>query len=463
MSATSTTPARQGTARRVLDLAQPTLAIVTEGAWIGAVYAVVQAAAHTDAPLGIAGMTVAAALGLVVARRWGVRLGDAWPRAVVGLVLGVAVLGWLASPAARAALLSLDPGSAIRANPGGFLLGLAVFRGMAHISPATSAAALEHLVEWGLPGLVVPVLLAGMLPEPWRAQATVGVVVGIVVFLVSGTVGLAVARQARIGGSAGFDWRRNRAWLGLVALLALGVVLAALPAALVVGPVVRIVLAVTFLPIVAVGALAGLGQLSRRAVLSLLAIGVLLLIVLALAPPERDRPQEAPEGPGTGAEDSTDSTVVALAGGGVLVLAVVAGVLVLARLWMREALRPVDDSVAEERTIDAGTPETRSPGGWRRRAAVRATGPPTSAPEAYLALLRDLEPAPERRRATAETPAEHARRLREARSGATGLDLLAADYELAVFGGRALTPGEEQRALARWHRLRRTLREGPRG
>jgi hypothetical protein len=126
---------------------------------------------------------------------------------------------------------------------------------------------------------------------------------------------------------------------------------------------------------------------------------------------------------------------------------------------MREALKPVDVDVDEERTIDTGPPEQRT-AGWRPRRAARGTGPPATGVEAYLALLRDLDPVPARRRGDAESPAEHARRLRGAGLGAAGLDLLAADYELAVFGDRTLTPGEEQRAIARWRRLRRTLRTG---
>jgi hypothetical protein len=456
---TATAPSTTSIARRLLDVAPPVFAIIAEGAWISAVYAVAQAGAHTSAPLGVVGMTLAAGVGLTVARRYGASLGADWPRVATALVIGAALLGWLAMPGVIPALLSLDPGAAIRANPGGFLLGLAVLRGIAHVRDEVSVDALEHVVAWGLPGLVIPVLLAGALPEPWRAQAMAGVVIGILVFLVSGTMGLAMARQARIGGSAGFDWRRNRAWLGLVALLALGVVLAALPAALVVGPLVRVVLAATFLPLLAIGMLAGLGQVSLRAVVSLAVVGVVLLVVIALAPPAGDRPSDDAQGSGGSTEEATDSTVVAVAGGGLLVLAVVGGILVLARLWMREALKPVDEGVAEERTIDTGPPEQRTGGGWRPKRPARATGPPETGAEAYLALLHDLDPVPTRRRADAESPAEHARRLRSQGLGADGLDLLAADYALAAFGGRTLTPGEERRAVARWRRLRRALRQ----
>jgi hypothetical protein len=64
-----------------------------------------------------------------------------------------------------------------------------------------------------------------------------------------------------------------------------------------------------------------------------------------------------------------------------------------------------------------------------------------------------------------ETPAEHAHRLRGVDRGRplqAAVGLLAADYELARFGGATLTPGEHRRALARWRRVRDLVRRaGP--
>jgi hypothetical protein len=107
-------------------------------------------------------------------------------------------------------------------------------------------------------------------------------------------------------------------------------------------------------------------------------------------------------------------------------------------------------------------PEVRLPTATTRgRAGHRPA--PTDAPSAYVALLHELEERPAARRAPGESPAEHARRLREAGTGESGLDRLAADYALVRFAGRAITSKEERRALARWARLRRTLGVMPRG
>jgi hypothetical protein len=154
----------------------------------------------------------------------------------------------------------------------------------------------------------------------------------------------------------------------------------------------------------------------------------------------------------------SESQVVTFAAGGLLVLAVIGGILILARLWMREALRVVPGDVLEERTIDPSVPEDRPSPGWRRGLRrPTATGPPTDAAAAYVTLMRDLAARPMVARAAGESPAEHARRLRSAGIGKPGLDLLAADYELARYAGRPITAGETRRAIARWQRLRRQL------
>ena len=433
------------------------LAVVAEGAWVAALYALVQAAAGRPEILGPLALAAIALIGLVVARAVAPGLGPRWPSTALALVLGVAAGATLLDPDARTALAGVDPVDAIRAHPGGWLAGLALLRGIGHATPGRSAVALDTLVTVGLPGLVIPVLLAGTLPEPWRGQALAGIVAAIVIFTVAAVLGLAVTRIAAIGTAGGFDWRRNRAWLALVALLAIGIVIAALPAASVVGPVIRVASAVLFLPLLLVGGVAGMTQVSRRAVLGLLVVCAVAMIVVVVAP---DRPSSSsgeggpPPGPPV-AEPTND--LVTIAEATVLAIVVLAGVVLLARLWMRETLQFGVGDVAEERMIDARPPEARDRGPGPRRRQGRATGRPPDAAGAYLALLADLDARPSVRRAAHESPAEHARRLRLAGTGATGLDLLAADYELIRFAGRGLTGGETRRAIGRWRRLRAAL------
>jgi len=137
-----------------------------------------------------------------------------------------------------------------------------------------------------------------------------------------------------------------------------------------------------------------------------------------------------------------------------------AAIAILSALWMRQSQTRGSDDVAEERTIDVGS--TDDAGGPRRRWLPRwRARPPTNAIEAYLAVIRDLGGDEDLRRLADETPSEHTRRLRALGAGlrfGQALDLLAADYELARFGDRTLSAGENHRALARWRRVRSGLR-----
>jgi uncharacterized protein (DUF58 family) len=94
---------------RAMALLPFALAVVAEGAWVAAVYAFVQAAAHAPAPLGPGPMAIAAGVGLAVARRFGPGLGARWPWVALGLVGLAGVVGVALSPAALVALRAGDP------------------------------------------------------------------------------------------------------------------------------------------------------------------------------------------------------------------------------------------------------------------------------------------------------------------------------------------------------------------
>ncbi len=167
---------------------------------------------------------------------------------------------------------------------------------------------------------------------------------------------------------------------------------------------------------------------------------------------------------------SPPDEAIAIGAGLLLVLAAI-GVVVLARLWMRRIPR-FEDDVPETRTIDRGIDRPGS-GRFARLGRRRRRPAPIDAATAYEALIDDVADRPAVRREPAETPAEHARRLRSAGSSDLSLDLLAADYALARFAG--VTPldsrepaGGESVAVAapepgapRPARLKATLRRAP--
>jgi hypothetical protein len=112
--------------------------------------------------------------------------------------------------------------------------------------------------------------------------------------------------------------------------------------------------------------------------------------------------------------------------------------------------------VPETREIDRGEVDDRRRR-RRRRSLFAPRRGPGDAVAAYRALLEDLERHEDLRRGDAETPAEHAARLRGRGHGRHALDLLAADYGLVRFGSVELSAGETRRAIARARRLAREL------
>jgi Domain of unknown function (DUF4129) len=83
---------------------------------------------------------------------------------------------------------------------------------------------------------------------------------------------------------------------------------------------------------------------------------------------------------------------------------------------------------------------------------------PTSAAEAYVALLSDLADKGDLARKPAETPRSHAGRAGRLGLPHLSLALLAADYELAVYGQTVVSRRETARAIGRWRRLRKLAR-----
>ena len=136
-----------------------------------------------------------------------------------------------------------------------------------------------------------------------------------------------------------------------------------------------------------------------------------------------------------------------------LIVAIVVALVVVRALIRRPRQAVVDGAVVEvreaERPIGMRFQRPHLP--VRRREQV-----PRTASEAYVASLELLAARwPESARLAAETPADHARRLRAAPIGPP-LSRLAADYALVEFGQRTLTPSEHRRAIERWRRLRST-------
>jgi len=432
-------------------------AAVAEGAWIAIVYDLIQIARGEPVVLGSIGLTVFALAGLGLARVASDRLGAGWPQILVVLTFAAGAAGWLTSDSARAALLAGDFGRALGQHQAGWLAGLAFLRGTAHARLAVSERALARLLTIGTPGLAIPLFIGHSLLEPARTMFENRAIVETLLFVLAGTIGLALARLARLGAAAGFDWRRNRLWLGLLGAVALATLIA-VPAAFVVAPTIQLGVALLLPILLLVGFVAGVGSIRLRSVGLILGIGLLVFIISRLGLVAQ---KVTPQTQGSGVASTigpNDPTATVLTWVPIIALIVVA-IVIVARIWTR---RTADARVTprEERTTERspGLVARRRPGrswlaGWRGGGSAA----PRDASEAYLAALAELERDPNLGRRPNESPARHARRLRDEGSGSLEFELLAADYQLARFGGDPLTPGEHRRAIGRWRRLRDRL------
>lgn len=431
------------------------LAIVAEAAWISILAGLVQEYALRDPSLGIVALVGFVAVGALTARLVGVRLGARWPIVAAGVCLAGGAIGWLSSAEALAALRAGSPIGALAENPGGWLAAFAIARGFAHARVPLSEPTLAHLLGLGVPGLAFAAVVGGMVAEPFRGRFLGDAIFASILFATSATLALALTRLATVGADSGFDWRRNPWWVGLLTVLVVTTAGLAILASSIAAPAIAFVIGASIGPLLLIAFVIGFDRRTLRVLAFAVVVAVAFVGLMTLL---GGRPLPTISlGGGTGSEapPSQPEEMVAIGGALLLIVAVIV-VVFLARLWMRR-MAPVEDDVRETRMIDRGDDSWRSSGRRRRRRVE-----PADAVTAYLALVDDLADRPGVRRRPAETPAEHARRLRVAGGGGLELDLLAADYALVRFGGVTISRSEDRRAIARWRLLRRQLGGGPR-
>lgn len=438
---------------------------LAEGAWISVIYLLVETVGRAPMPLSLPVFGGVAFLG-ALAGPWLERLGDGRWKVIAVAGLGLGVVGMLIAPGAVGALLAGDPGGVFGAQPGGWLLGIAAFRGMLGGATLDDPDRATRPFVRGVIGLAFAWLYAGLLPDAGLAAFRAAAVGPTLLFATAGVAAAGLRRVHAISIPAGIQWWRNRAWLMAMAGLLLLLALVAVPIAneLVGGvpgilglagfpEVVFFVLFVTWL----IMPRRSPRQPTRTAARRLVGVAILVLVGVILY--ELLHAQNNPGNPAAGARAFGETTTSNGVIGVVIVVAVLVGVgllaLLLARNW-RRAGSPAD--LSGDIGEDVGY-EPIGPGlGWLRRARNRLRGRragrrPASAEAAYLATLSLLEPLPSVRRLDDETPAAHARRLHRQGAGSLELDLLAADYQLSRWGDRRLPAREKRRAIGRWDRF----------
>jgi hypothetical protein len=457
-----TSPAITGPTKRaaelLAELAPVALVVVAEAAWISVIAGLLQEFALHDPVLGIPALVAFVVAGVILARLLGARLGDRWPAVGFGLVLGSGAVGWLASPAARVALAD-GIGPALAAHPGGWLAGLALLRGFAHARIPLREDTIGNLLGLGVPGLALAATLGGLIVDPYRSRFLGDSLGAAIVYVAAAVLALALARLNAIGTDAGFDWRRNPPWLVLTIAMVVVAIVVAIPLASVAGTVISIALSVALGPLFIIGLATGFDDVARRIIGFFIGLTIVIFVVVTIFGP-RTLPTP-PDQPALGnpTAPSPAEQIFTLSLGGLLLLVAIVATIVLIALWMRRAPAP-EGLVGETRTIDPSD-EGLSP--RRRRSHFGFRPAPTTAVQAYVALVDDLERHADVRRDSAETPAAHAARLRDLGRSGLPLDLLAADYALARYGGVDLPEREDRRAVGRWRLLRRRIATRPGG
>ena len=437
-----------------LDALPLVLDAVVEGAWIAIVYLVLQVlGAHGPILLGPVQFAFLAGLGVLLGRG---ALPWSGGTTVALVTVGAALAGWLVSPAVRDALLAGRLDTAVGLHTGGWLAGVAVVRGAMHGESYEDDEVISRLLAWGLPALVVPWVLAQLATPAARGAFVEPAFVDTLAFAVTALLGLAVARLDVLAAGSGLDWRRNRSWLLVLALIVAGAVLVGVPLAALLG-----------VPLDAAvrGALGPL-WIALVVVISLIAIPAgflvagLVALFRAILHPLQTTSQPAPVvNPFAGTQQQPGSD---------LLFAVVAVVVVLAilawlawRLWpgrgpRRQPIEEERDIVIPQAAFRVTLPVPR----WRRAARPPA---PTDAVTAYVAAVGELEGRPGLARSADETPAAHARRLRATGRRLRPLEWLAADYQLARYAGRPLSAAENRRGVLRWRHVRQVATSAENG
>jgi Domain of unknown function (DUF4129) len=438
---------------------------LAEGGWVAVVYVLVDAVARVHPSLGAFVFAIAAGA-CCLAAPWIDRHTPTRLVIVFGLLLGGALVGLLLAASAGLVIAARTPLGALKDDPGAVLVGLAALRGFIRAGALQDVGQAARPFFVGLVGLAGAWAFGGALIEPWRSAFREASVIPTLAFVAGSLAATGLARAAYAASDAELDPRTNRPWLVALLGVALAVGLAALP----IGQGAERVLAALIgwqltLPILILSAIVAriLVPSRRRAlrragaftIAPLVALAV-LAVIAAVLPHDTAGPTPQTGGPvGFGQFEPTSPAFgIALT---LSAIALIAGVVVfLARSWRRNADVDRIGSSPDSRTYALGrdASDDGGPGlGGRLRRLVRR-GRPRDAVEAYLALLRALEPDAELRRDAAETPAAHARRLRELGLGTLELDLLAADFELARWGARRLSSAEDRRAVGRSNRLR---------
>jgi MFS family permease len=401
---------------RLVGLLPAAATVLCEAAWVAVVYAVVDTLGFGgQAALGIWPFVAAVAVGMIWARRRLESRRLSWAVAALIALVGALLGGWLEA----------GPPDLLRPSAG-WLVAVAVWRGAVHTDRRFDDQVVAQLLWLGLPALALPWLAGALLDEPRRAAFLGLALPATLLFAASGLVAVGLTRLEALAADTGADWRRNRSWLALLGAVVIGLLVVAIPAALLLG--------------VSLAAMAGLiaGPLAGLAALLGDALGGL---VRSIGGPDLQLDLSTPIG--AVLKLLLDNIGLTL----VVPLALFAALLVMslrgrapgpaARVQLTDA--PIDEHVFVLPRLRLRLPPLPQ--------LPSRPAPPRTASEAYLRALSAMAGAADLRREQNESPRRHARRV--APLAGWRFALLAADYELERYAQAELSLAETRRAIAR--------------
>jgi hypothetical protein len=436
------------------QLLQPALRIIAEAGWITVVYSALAVMAGHAAPiLGPVEFALLVLAGVLVGWIGRPREGLGPVLLIVAVVAGGA-LGWLASPEAREVLL--NPAKALGIHLAGWMAGVAVLRGAIVNTGEKAAEEIERLIRIVPAGMaLIWAYMAIAAPKDLWLDFAISAMWGTVAFLGASVVSIGLARL-NVLHSGAVDARQRRAWRWLVIAIGFGIVPVAVPIMVLSGMPLAAILTPVSGPLLLVG---GLLVIPLQGIVWILSeifrpfagnIGAFLDQLAARLNGRQPIKQE---------ESELLGTLIGLGLWILTILLVLLAIFLFAR-WLLSRKRgwgqELDKDSADVEHAFVLPPA--EPAAARRR-GFRRRGAPHDAVAAYMSALHELESHGEYARFDSETPAAHAARLRRMRApGAAQMARLAADYQLARYGERQITPAENARAVTRFQRLRRLLR-----
>ncbi|HEX6655976.1 MAG TPA: DUF4129 domain-containing protein [Candidatus Limnocylindria bacterium] len=428
---------------------------LAEGSLIAVAYAALQAAGGQFPFLGPLELGILVMLGTAWGRRthWLSAAGDSFGFVALTIVAGA--FGWVADIHVRAALVNGQLLPALGLHLAGWIAAAGAFWwGASHRVRDDDSLIDERMMRWAVPGLALPWLLGHAVSTgEVEARFAAAAYLGTIFFVGAGLVTIGLARLEALRRSTVGYWRSDRSWLLMVFGIALGLTVASIPVAALLGIPAQSLLKALALPV----------QTFILLVALITAPAFLLAAWLAgLVRPIIQSPLENFRLPFNLGHIGPGSDLP------IIILSIIVAAIFLfeflamaVMLWIvfhdRTRRQDLVDPAFEERFTEVPPPE-EEPMAPVAPVPAAMSADLDDAAAAYLAALSDLAQDGRWARREEETPAAHLARADTEGMRSPTFRRLANAYQLVRYGRRPITERESRRARGRIDAFRAWLR-----